>query len=256
MNSINVQPIADDFFSTIRAALDERISLVISERKRDASVWEATFATAQRDLDMWQRESARSQKYTACELAEARVAKDAITAYETQNRRYLLRQNAAHQATIAADIIELGLAERMMAEGKEGRKLSVLEISSRLAPVLTFPGSSRYFEMAALPYGINARKVLGEAALPHYVSSTAAEASARNMQEKFETYYVLAETSAAPRGDVAKSRRPAELYVCSLVGSDMQHLTVSFPEVHLRAEFDARVREVMYQQLKKMYDVK
>lgn len=250
------QPIARRYFSNIRSALDRKIADTLAERKSKKKDWRSTVATAQSDLDAWQTASGREQNYTSHQLAEARVAKEIMNAYEKEHRGYLLERNACHQAIIATDIIEGGLAERMMAEGKEGRKLSVLEISSRLAPVLTFPGSSRYFEMAALPYGTNARKVLGEAALPHYVSLTAAEASARNMQEKFGTHYVLAETSAAPRGDVPKSRRSAELYVCSLVGPEAQQFTVQFPGVHLRAEFDARVREVMYQQLQKMYAVK
>jgi len=253
---MNEQPIAATYFLEIQTALDERLRSTLRERRADESTWTATVTEAQRDLQEWETVSGRKQNYTFEELAEARIAKEIINTYEKENRRYLLERNALHQAAIATEIIEEGLAERMMREGKEGRKLSILEISSRLAPVLTFPGSSNYFEMAALPYGTHARKVLGEADLPHYVSARAAEGSARNMQEKFGTHYILAETSAAPRGDVPKSRRSAELSVCSLVGSEMQQLTVQFPDVHLRAEFDARVREVMYQQLKHMYALK
>lgn len=253
---IDEQPIARMYFSNVRSALDRTIVDALAEKKRKKRDWQTTVATAQRDLEAWQAASGKAQNYTPLKLAEARVIKELVNAYEQEHRRYLLERNACHQAIIAADIIEGGLAERMMQEGREGRKLSVLEISSRLAPALTFPGSSSYFEMAALPYGTHARIVLGERKLPHYVSPDAAEGSARNMQERFGTHYVLAETSAAPRGDVPKSKRAPELSVCSFVGSEIQQLTVPFPDSQLRAEFDARVREVLYQQLQKMYGMK
>ena len=250
------QPIARMYFSAMRTLLDGKIRKELTERQKKKKDWRTTVAQAERDLEIWQTESGRAQNYTPHELAEARVAKGVVSLYEAQSRRSLFAQNAAHQAHIAADVIAFGLAERMIAKGREGEKLSVLEISSRLAPVLTFPGSSAYFEMAALPYGTHAREVLGEEKLPHYVSQAAAQASARNMHAKFGTHYVLAETSAAPRSDVSRSRRPSELYVCSLVGSEMQETCVQFPEVQLRAEFDARVREVIYQHLIRMYQMK
>ncbi|MBI5002340.1 hypothetical protein HZC31_03075 [Candidatus Woesearchaeota archaeon] len=247
---------ADHLLRIHRDILDELIRDKIDLEKRGPN-WKAYLRVAESELDLWQAQSrGRKQNYSPEELAEAQIARAVANAYEEREYSSLQRMNGEHQAQVAVNIRRSGLAERMIEEGKQGRKLSVLEISSRLAPVLTFPGSSNYFEMAALPYGTHARAVLGEAGLPHYVSSTAAEGSARNMQERFGTHYVLAETSAAPRGDVPKSKRAPEVFVCSLIGSEIQQLNVQFPDVQLRAEFDARVREVLYQQLQRMYAVK
>lgn len=145
----------------------------------------------------------------------------------------------------------------MIYEGKQGRTFSILEICSRLAPTLTFPGASNYLDIGTVPYNREARVVLGEQPLPHYVSVEAARGSAENMQKRFGSHYVLAETSAAPRTfhreDVAKSRRNPEVHVYSLKGTESRPLKVEFPGVHLRCEFDARVREVLFQQLQRLY---
>ncbi len=246
---------AKEYFSAENTALQESVREAIT-RKKAEGIWTNLIAAAELDLRGWESSSGRKQNYTPEELAEARVVKEAVKSYEERWRYDLGRKNAEHLAAVGYEIVASGLAERMMQEGREGRKLSVLEISSRLAPVLTFSGSSAYFEMAALPYGTTARAVLGESKLPHYVSPAAAQGSARNMQEKFGTHYVLAETSAAPRGDVPKSKRAPEVSVCTLVGSEIEQRNVQFPEVLLRAEFDACVREVLYQQLQKMYGMK
>ncbi len=247
---------ADQLLRIHREALDELIREQIDSEKRGPN-WEARLRVARSELDLWEAQSqGRKQNYSSEELSEAQIARAVANAYEEREYSPLQRMNGEHQAQVAVNIKRSGLAERMIEEGKQGRKLAVLEISSRIAPVLTFPGSSKYFEMAALPYGTNARIVLGEGKLPHYVSPDAAEGSARNMRESFGTHYVLAETSAAPRTDVPKSKRAPEVFVCSLIGSEIQQLNVQFPNVRLRAEFDACVREVMYQQLQKMYAMK
>ena len=251
------QPITDHLFSGIRKELEGRIQEALQNSKTNAGKWEATVEKARTDLSIWGA-SGRTQNYTPEELAEARLKKEAVTDYEREKRNSLYHQNAGHQAAIAVELMNSSLPERMMDEGKAGRKLSILEISSRLAPVLTFPGSSAYFEVGIVPYGTHAREVLGEDALEQYVSTAGAEGSAAALQQRFGSHYVLAESSAAPRLDVPKSRRNPELYICSLAGntnSQKMIVNLDFPGVELRAEFDSRVREVMYGRLCAMYGV-
>ena len=78
------------------------------------------------------------------------------------------------------------------------------------------------------------------------------------MQRRFGVRNVLAETSAAPRKDVPRSRRVPEIYICSLNGGDVLGRTSEHHEIntYFREEFDSVVRELMFDRLRKMYGVK
>ena len=151
---------ADQLLRIHREALDELIREQIDLEKRGPN-WEARLRVARSELDLWEAQSqGRKQNYSSEELAEAQIARAVANAYEEREYSPLQRMNGEHQAQVAVNIKRSGLAERMIEEGKQGRKLSVLEISSRLAPVLTFPGSSKYFEMFGFFNIIFARFVL------------------------------------------------------------------------------------------------
>lgn len=123
--------------------------------------------------------------------------------------------------------------------------------------MLTFPGSSSYFEVGLVPYGKGARLHVGEqqGTGSSVVTPAAAEQSAKNLQQTFGVHYALAETSAAPRLDVPKSARKPEVYLCGLVGSSVQHEEKHTIDTPFRAVFNARTRELMYGMLRRMYGI-
>lgn len=150
-----------------------------------------------------------------------------------------------------------GLSEKLRKQHEVGKKLAVVETSARLSPCLTFVGSSNYLESMMVPYGKKARRALGEKQVQSLVSSEAVEESVRNAQRLFGVDYVLAETSAAPRDEVPKSKRKPEVYLCALMGGNTKIMTLDTThqviDTPFREEFNCRVRESMYFALKKMY---
>ncbi|MFC1698021.1 CinA family protein, partial [Nanoarchaeota archaeon] len=207
---------------------------------------------AKEDLKQWAEKSGREQNYTAEDLTDARIFKEEANKYQTENLSGLSFLNAMHQAIINYNMIETGLNEILIEEGKEGRKFGIVELSSRLTPVLTFPSSSNYFEVSIIPYGKKSREVIGEKPNKKFLSEEVAEESAENLIRNFGVHYALAETSAAPREDVPKSARKPEIYLTSIYGDkkETDHYIIDTP---FRHEFDSQVREIMYRHLGIMY---
>ena len=217
--------------------------------------WVVETEQAAKDLAQWQAESGRAQNYTPQELACARIARNLANEYEQEHKGELALANGIHKASLDVAILENGLGKSMLAEGKAGRKFGIVEISPRLLPCLQFHGSSNYFCIGLAIYSQDARLVLGEQQRKHYVSAEAAQESALNLQRKFGVHYALAETSAAPRTGIAKSRRKPEVFICGRAGDSVQedHQIIDVP---FRDEFDAIVREQMYRAAERMYRVK
>ena len=212
---------------------------------------------AAQDLLRWEQESGRTQNYTAKELAEAKVYMQALNGYRLLHKAELAFLNGAHQSIVAVAIENSKLSEKFREKGKLGKKLAVVETSSRIAPCLTFSGSSDYLQAMIVPYGKEARAVFGEKAVKSLVSSEAVEESARNLQRLFNVEYVLAETSAAPRDEVAKSKRKPEVYICEITGGNEKNMALhtahEIINTPFREEFNCRVRELMYFALQRMY---
>ncbi len=216
--------------------------------------WDQKVQEAESILDEWSQ-SGRKQNYTSEELADALFSRKLANLYEEANRFELNIADASHQAEVSEYILSSHLNEKLINEGKEGRKLGLLELSARLMPVLTFPGSSSYFEVGVVPYSKESREILGENVQRSFVNQRVALGSATNMAKKFKSHYSLAETSAAPRPDVPKSGRKPELYICGIVGDEVK-LNESYEvDTPFRSEFNAIVRKHMYGALKRIYGV-
>lgn len=202
-------------------------------------------------LAHWEIESKRPQNYTPEELADILLHKEHTTQLLASYQSKLTMMNTMHQGACALYLVQSGLANRLVHEGKNNRTLSLVEISSRLAPILTFPGASAYLDAMIIPYAQKTRAILHEPQLKSYVSEEAAVNSARTHQKNFGSYYVLAETSAAPRKDVPKSKRKPEVYICGIAGEQMQtwHYIIETP---FRDHFDAKVREYMLNSLDRL----
>lgn len=248
------KPIADRLFASLLTnfAISEETDFSLQSPDQ----WAEEVSTAERDVRSWEKASQRKPAYTAEELARARFSRKSANDYEKQKELEFSLCNALHDALIRKAVPESGLAARMIHFGKEGKKFGLLEISSRLTPALTFPDASNYFELSIIPYGRKAREVLGEQHTGEaFVSASVARESARNLRERFDLAYVLAETSAAPRRDVPKSGKKPELYLCAI--SPEGNLTEGsyVIETLFRDHFDARVRELMYGALSRLYGV-
>ncbi len=247
------KPIADLLFASLLT--DFAISEETDFSLQYPDQWTKEVSAAEQDVRSWEDASQRKQAYTAGELARARFSRKSANDYEKHKGLEFSLCNALHDALIRKAVPESGLAERMIQSGKEGKKFGLLEISSRLTPALTFPDASHYFELSVIPYGRKAREVLGEQTGKALVSASVARESARNLRERFDLAYVLAETSAAPRRDVPKSGKKPELHLCAI--SPEGNLTEGsyVIETLFRDHFDARVRELMYGALSRLYGV-
>ncbi len=251
----NKARLAAELFRTHR----ERLNTDIDAKIKDLHVsglWKIELERAEATLEEWQRQSGRKQIYTIESLAFARLAQEETNTYSNIFSFLLKQIDAYHETVLYEDLKGNGLRESLISEGRKDKKLGVVELTSRLQSLLTFAGSSDYFEFAAVPYGKKSREVLGEntEGIKSFVAEAVAEESARNLQRRFGVHYALAETSAAPRNDVPKSGKKPEVYICGLAGNKM------YSEYHVidtpfRDEFNAHVRELMYGMLKKMYGV-
>ena len=247
--------LADYIFENIDAALYLESSFARKEKN-----WPERVYAAQQTLKQWFDSSGRVQNYTSEELAQAQFIKETANKIMKDHSLKLTFSDAVHSAIIRTQLRRQRLEERLIAEGKEGRKFALVELSARLSPALTFEGASNYLSAVVIPYGKEARTAIGELHDPSIplVSAPAALASAHNAHKQFGAHYVLAETSAAPRNDVPKSGRKPEIYVCrSLLKQDgrsehvITHHTIDTP---FREKFDSTVREIMYEELKKLYE--
>ena len=240
--------------------LPHRLNLTadVEAKRQDLQVsggWDLELQKATRDLEAWKQQSGREQSYTAESLAEARLIREMANVYEDIHSFPLNRGDTDHLALIREDMKQSRFRKILMAEGKGFKKLGLVELSARLLPALTFPGSSAYFEAGVLPYGMLSREAIGEdpkVSVKSFISAAVAEESAANLQRQFKVHYALAETSAAPRNDIPKSGKKPEIYICGLVGDTKltQHQVIDTP---FREEFNATARELMYIMLKKMY---
>jgi hypothetical protein len=243
---------ATKLFQTHRNQLTDRINTQIARLSEDGSYAELLVQSS-KDLQKWEQSSGKKQAYTPQELTYARLARESANTYQRENVMALCLTDAEHQAKIFHEILNTGLADKMMNEGSIGRKFGIVELSARLMPVLTFTGSSSYFEVGVVPYGKKSREAIGENIGNSFVSENAASESAKNLSRTFNVYYSLAETSAAPRDDVPKSGKNPEIFLCGIVGG-----TEIIKENHMiitpfRSEFNAVARELMYQSLKRIY---
>jgi len=211
---------------------------------------------ARQEMASWNLKLGQTLAYTPEEWMKAKITREAANQYIASEQHRLIYANALHQAIVAEAIRMGGLAEILIEEGKKGNLLTVIETSSRLAPVLTFPGASSYLCAMVVPYAREARTVLGEdhEGRKHFISEEAVRESADNAYNLFGAKMVLAESSAAPRSDVPKSGRKPEVYIARMLpnepSSNVTHHVIDTP---FREEFDARVRELMFFALKEMY---
>ncbi len=210
---------------------------------------------AEQDLVLWQSRSGKAQNYTAIELATARLRQKMINKACESYSLELELLNAMHQAYISVAIRQ-ELGAKMIEEGKLGKKFGLIELTSRLGPALTFVDSSNYFHIAAVPYGKESRIVLGEIKQKEFVSASVAKESCVNLLRTFKVDYGVAETSAAPRTEVAKSKRKPEIFICSVKNDKNgpvffeSHHTIDTP---FREEFNAVSRELLFYELARLY---
>lgn len=255
----NKPSLAIETFRPYREQLAANIEIK-KQTLRTSGAWETELEKAARDLESWRQKSGREQVYTAESLALARLHQEEANMFYGDNshftRRELPMRDVIHQGCVGVDLSESGFRNLLIAEGKENRKFGIVELSARLLPVLTFTGSSDYFEVGIVPYGRKSREILGEKleGVKSFVTAAVAEESARNLQHTFGVHYALAETSAAPRNDVPKSGKKPEIYICGLAGYKKysEHHVIETP---FREEFNAVARELMYGMLKSMYGV-
>jgi nicotinamide mononucleotide (NMN) deamidase PncC len=252
------EDIADGSFCTLTHAadvlfmdLEHRFQTVLTRHTMPAD-WNAKVEEARAELQRWAEESQRPQNYTPESLARAKIEKGVASDFAKEHAGELALTNALH-GSIVNSAIKANLAEKMKIAGKEGNKLALLELSARLSPGMTFPGSSAYFEIAAIPYGVGSRQVLGEAEQKRLVSEESAIESVRNIAERFDVKYALAETSMAPADRIMKSARKPEVYIASYRNREIgvEHHVI---DTNFRDKFDATVRELMFHALKKMYE--
>ncbi|MBT7902892.1 hypothetical protein HN587_03440 [Candidatus Woesearchaeota archaeon] len=257
----NGYDLAQELFKPYTEELATRVEDQLAQKK-ESGEWTALIDAANADLTAWKEESGRIQRYTPEELAQARLQKEVANEYSTEKSGELALVNQFHQAIISYAIQNLGVATELIKEGKSKRKFAIVELISRLAPSLNFPGSSSYLTGAFVPYAREARTVLGESTpTGSYVQPSVAVESAHNLILQFEVSYALAETSAAPRSDVPKSKRLPEVHICSVANGtndpEAQAMQTQKHEIptHFREEFDSAVRELMFKELVSMYQI-
>lgn len=226
---------------------------IIKDKLKDEK-WKEKIPEAEKTLKEWEEKSGRKQNYKPDELAMEWCKKETANTYRQEKLSELIALNTLHDATIRYAVMKL--APKLIEKGKQGLKLAVVELSARLGPSLTFPGSSEYFNALVIPYSQNARKVLGEKDLEKraVVSKEAVLESATNTMEKFGVKRVLAETSLAPTENVLKSRKKPQMYICKLYKETSGELynDVIFHDSNtcLREKFDCETRQMMYWSLR------
>ena len=245
--------ISDRIFSNIRQELEETHSATLSNinNNEENNFMNNKIIEAEKEIATW-IENGYVSKYTPSELATEKIRKEVIEQYLKEHSTELTLLNNIHQTVISNHIIKSGLANTMIENGRKGINFGIIELSSRLSPILTFPDASKYFTTTIIPYSKESRMILGETPMKKTVSQEAAIESAKNLAKKFNIKYVLAETSSAPRRDIVKSKRKPEIYICSLKNDIIgtKHYDIDVPT---RQEFDSCVREIMYRELIEMY---
>jgi nicotinamide mononucleotide (NMN) deamidase PncC len=241
---------SSEIFQMHRGALQGQVEQELTILTADS--WDYMLQAADNDLRSWQEITGREQNYDPESLARAIFARNAANEYQEANRFDLILGDSIHQAELSEHILSSGLANRLIAEGKKSNKLGIVELSARLLPILTFPGSSSYLELGVVPYGKNSRAVLGEAPAKNFVTAGVAAESARNLFGTFGVHYALAETSAAPRLTVPKSAKKPEIYLCGVIDGKVAVQENHTIETPFRSEFNAKARQFMYDALWKM----
>ncbi len=269
-----IDSVASTLFSGVNTKMSQRTKDALSFLTSNGK-WNEKLDSAAKTLDEWKRTSGgREPAYTPEELALAQLKREIANHYHQEGAAAtLLGLNALHQASIAYAMQESGLADSLIKAGGEGYYLSLVETSSRLAPVLTFPGASSYLCATVVPYAREARAVLGEKhkGRAHFISEDAVRESACSNYRVFKKALnkndplenkrelrVLVESSAAPRSTVPKSGRKPEVYIAHIdalpwekeMTTVVDHYVIDTP---FREEFDARVRELMFLTLRGMY---
>ncbi len=245
--------ILDSFFAAHNSALDNQIKKEV-ERLNSSGEWNERIQQAQADLESWST-GGRKQAYTPNSLVLAKISRELANNYEDVNGAGLLTANAMHQAVVTYTFSrDKKLFEYLVREGKRGKKFGLVEMADRLGPALQPAGSSAYFYIKYVPYGVESRSILGERINEKaFVTPDTVVGSASNLINRFGVHYALAETSAAPRSDVPKSGRKPELYICTYVKGGEPRVESHQINTLFRTEFDSRVREEMYQSLRGLF---
>ncbi|MFA6460838.1 MAG: hypothetical protein WCV90_01110 [Candidatus Woesearchaeota archaeon] len=255
----------------------------LSRMTSNASTWSKYIDDAAREISSWSLKPGQTLAYTPEEWVRANVARDCANEYQKEYGRELMLLNVLHQGAVASALQWSGLSHyfsgkegSLIEGGREGYLLALVETSSRLAPVLTFPGASSYLCATIVPYAREARTVLGEKhkGRAHFISEDAVRESARNTYRIFSKALnkdvppeeqrevrVLVESSAAPRSTVPKSGRKPEVYIAHIdalpwenkMTTVVDHYIIDTP---FREEFDSKVRELMFLTLRGMYQDK
>jgi nicotinamide mononucleotide (NMN) deamidase PncC len=251
--------LAGELFERARSDVDLGVEALIGNISHEGNAWERGMQQAQDEIASWNLKPGQKLAYEPADWMLANIARRCANEYQQRHQRELTFLNYFHQNVISEAMRISGLDESLIKAGKEGYRLAVVETSSRLAPVLTFPGASSYLCVTIVPYAREARTVLGESheGRKHFISEEAVRESAENAHNRFGAKMVLAETSAAPRFDVPKSGRKPEVYIASVSSfpganrcMDVTHHIIDTP---FREEFDAQVRELMFLTLRGMY---
>ena len=214
--------------------------------------------TAREYLKGWAKNSKGHSPYDEKTLAEALMDKRIANNYTKTHQAELIALNVLHEGIVRYAIRSSGLSDQMIQEGNLGKKLAVIELSARISPALTFMDSSNYLNAMVIPYSRDARIAIGEEPNSPLVSKEAAERSADNAAKRFNAQYVISETSAAPGSSPTPSKRDPRTYICTISpGKDgpVKHHYYEVIPTHLRDEFDAVVRELLFSALKEMYAI-
>jgi hypothetical protein len=247
--------VASAFFAPHREALVVGVETEMA-RASSSGEWNRQVAAAAEDLERWSQ-GGRKQVYTPEKLAEARLAREVANNYEADNLVSLQIANGLHQVAVTCAFVQnRDLFDSLVSEGREGRKLGLVELADRLGPALQPAGSSAYYIGKYVPYAIESREIFGEVIEEgvKLVTPEVARAGARNLVEKLGAHYALAETSAAPRADVPRSGRKPEVHICTYVNGSDPVVKSYGVDVSLRTEFDSRVREEMYNSLRGIFE--
>ncbi|MGV8169344.1 MAG: hypothetical protein ACP5N3_04780, partial [Candidatus Nanoarchaeia archaeon] len=205
--------VADMLFETPHQQRTVLAEIMLQTEKR-RNLWNPRIDQAAKILDDWKEKSGKEQNYTPESLALAQINLEAALRNERENYIQLILADSFHQSVIAHAIKFSGIHTKLINEGEQGKKFAIVELSARLSPLLTFPGSSSYLSECSVLYGKESRIAAGEI-IPgsNYVNPDVALESAKNLQRKLKVHYALAETSAAPRGDIPKSGRKPIVFI-------------------------------------------
>ncbi len=239
--------IAEALFTSYENTLNDLIS---KELKK--SDWRNRIPEASKTIREWTAKSGKMQNWHKEDLARAWCVKEVANKFYQNHETELMLLDAFHE-TVIRYAVKHDLGEKLIEKGKQGLDLLAIEISSRLAKSLNFPGSSAYLSGIIIPYNQKVRTALGEKQEDSLVTKKVVIESAQNAMKLFNAKNVLAETSIAPEPRVRKSRKEPKVFICELQEGKSYEVNEYLIRTHLREKFDSTVRELMYQKLKKMY---